>query len=197
MADAESRTNLTLLHQLRQTPTDEAAWNAFVDRYGRMVYRWCRHWGLQDADAEDVTQNVLLALARQMRAFVYQPSGRFRGWLRTVAQRGWMEFLERRKRQAAGSGDSAVLAQLHSLEAGEDLVKHLNAECDRELMEVASQRVRQRVAPQTWEAFRLTAQENLSGAEASQRIGMQVGQVFVAKRRVQQMLREEIDKLDR
>ena len=57
-------------------------------------------------------------------------------------------------------------------------------------------RVRLRVAPQTWEAFRLTALEGLSGAEAAQRIPMQVAQVFVAKRRVQKMLSSEVAKLE-
>ena len=53
-----------------------------------------------------------------------------------------------------------------------------------------------RVAPQTWEAFRLTALEGLSGAEAAERIPMQVAQVFVAKRRVQKMLTAEVAKLE-
>jgi len=57
-------------------------------------------------------------------------------------------------------------------------------------------RVRLRVAPQTWEAFRLTALEGLSGADAGQRIPMQVAQVFVAKRRVQKMLQEEVARLE-
>ena len=78
----------------------------------------------------------------------------------------------------------------------EDLLTRLDAAFDQELVAIASARVRQRVAEQTWEAFRLTALEGLSGAEAAQQIPMQVAQVFVAKRRVQKMLREEMAKLD-
>jgi RNA polymerase sigma-70 factor (ECF subfamily) len=63
-------------------------------------------------------------------------------------------------------------------------------------LQEAMTRVRLRVAPQTWEAFRLTALEGLSGADAARQIPMQVAQVFVAKRRVQKMLREEIDRLE-
>jgi DNA-directed RNA polymerase specialized sigma24 family protein len=100
MADsADSRTSPTLLGRLRETPTDPAAWAQFVDHYGRKVYGWCRLWGLQQADAEDVTQNVLVDLARQLRTFDYRPSGSFRAWLRTVAYRAWCDLLEGRVAQ--------------------------------------------------------------------------------------------------
>jgi RNA polymerase sigma-70 factor (ECF subfamily) len=85
---------------------------------------------------------------------------------------------------------------LHSVEARADLVKHLEDEFDRELLEEAMARVRLRVAPQTWEAFRLTALEEMSGAQAAESIPMKVAQVFVAKRRVQKMLAEEVAKLE-
>ena len=52
-------TRVTLLARLRQDPTDQAAWDRFVEQYGRHIYRWCRQWKLQDADAEDVTQDIL------------------------------------------------------------------------------------------------------------------------------------------
>ncbi len=58
-------------------------------------------------------------------------------------------------------------------------------------------RVRERVEPQTWEAFRLTAEEGLSGAEAARRTGLRASHVYVARFRVQEMLREEVEKLDR
>ena len=168
---ADSNTRVSLLGRLRLTPTDEQAWSEFVERYGRQVYAWCRQWGLQEADAEDVTQNVLADLARQMRTFEYQPSGRFRSWLRTIAHRAWCDLLTGRKAATTGSGDSVVLGLLHSVEARDDLLKHLDWECQRELLEAAMNQVSQRVEPNTWEAFRLTAQEGLSGAEAAEALG--------------------------
>ena len=71
-------TRVTLLARLRQDPTDQAAWDVFVERYGRHIYRWCRQWRLQDADAEDVTQDILVKLARKLRVFTYDPSRSFR-----------------------------------------------------------------------------------------------------------------------
>src|SRR5262249_46392433 len=138
---ADSSTRLSLLGRLRLTPTDQEAWGEFVERYGRRVFVWCRQWGLQEADAEDVTQNVLADLARQMRTFEYQPSGRFRSWLRTIAHRAWCDLLASRKATTTGSGDSAVLDLLHSVEAREDLLEHLDAVCERELLEAAMDQV--------------------------------------------------------
>jgi RNA polymerase sigma-70 factor (ECF subfamily) len=66
------------LGRLRHAPADQSAWGEFVDRYGRKIYGWCRHWGLQEPDAEDVTQDVLLKLAEKMRTFAYDASDSFR-----------------------------------------------------------------------------------------------------------------------
>jgi RNA polymerase sigma-70 factor (ECF subfamily) len=192
----DSGTRITLLGRLRRDPTNQAAWAEFVDHYGARIYAWCRKWGLQEADAQDVTQNVLLKLARKMGEFTYDPSRSFRAWLKTLTHHAWSDFLESRARPGLGSGDSQALDTLNSLAAREDLVRQLEEEFDRELLEEAMLRVRLRVAPQTWQAFALTALEGLSGADAAARIPMQVAQVFVAKRRVQKMLREEVARLE-
>jgi RNA polymerase sigma-70 factor (ECF subfamily) len=192
----DSKTRVTLLGRLRRDPTNQAIWAEFVEHYGTRIYTWCRRWNLQEADAQDVTQNVLLKLADKMRSFDYDPSRSFRAWLKTLTHHAWSDYLESRQRAGRGSGDSQVVDMLHSIEARADLMQQLEAEFDRELLEEAVARVRLRVAPQTWEAFRLTALEGLSGAEAAQRIPMQVAQVFVAKRRVQKMLSAEVAKLE-
>lgn len=191
-----SKTSLTLLGRLRSNPSDTAVWDAFVDRYGRKVYGWCRRWGLQEADAQDVTQNVLVELVRQMRDFTYRASGSFRGWLKTIAYRAWCDFLSARQRSRVGEGGDAVLDQLNSPAAADDLLQVLDAECERELLEEAMACVRLRVQPHTWQAFQLTALDGLSGAEAAGKLGMQVGTVYVARGKVQKMLQEEVQRLE-
>lgn len=191
-----STTSLTLLGRLRRNPGDQIAWNAFVDRYGRKVYAWCRRWGLQEADSQDVTQNVLLELARQMSGFEYQPGGSFRSWLKTIAYRGWCDFLSARQRTVVSITDDAVLTQLAAPAAGDDLLKHLDEECERELLEEAMARVRLRVQPHTWQAFLLTAVEGKSGAEVAEQLQLKVGTVWVARSKVQKMLHEEVCRLE-
>ena len=60
--------------------------------------------GLQDADAEDVAQEILLKLARKLRDFAYDPKSSFRGWLKTVAHHAWRDFVDGRSR-ARPAGD--------------------------------------------------------------------------------------------
>ena len=192
----ESETRVSLLGRLRHDPADEDAWREFVRHYGPKVGGWCRRWGLQEADAQDVTQDVLLKLADKLKTFAYDPARSFRGWLRTLAHHAWSDFLQGRARPGQGSGDSQVLHLLGTTAARDDLAGGLEEQLDRELLEEAGCRVRLRVAPATWEAFRLTAVEGLPGQEAARRTGLSVGQVYVAKHRVEKLLREEVQKLD-
>jgi RNA polymerase sigma-70 factor (ECF subfamily) len=193
--NTESRTSASLLARLRQAPADQAAWAEFVDRYGPKVYGWCRHWRLQEADAQDVTQDVLVRLAAKMRGFAYDPSRSFRAWLKTLARHALSDFCDARARVGAAGG-SVVVEVLQTVEAREDLVRQLEDEFDRELLEEAVARVRARVTPKTWRVFELTAHEGRSGAEAAGELGMTVAAVFVARGRVQRMLQEEVRRLE-
>jgi RNA polymerase sigma factor (sigma-70 family) len=189
-------TRLTLLTRLRQDPSDQAGWDEFVERYGPHIYRWCRQWKLQDADAEDVTQDILVKLTQKLRAFTYDPSRSFRGWLKTVAHHAWRDFDDNRRPARRAAGVSQDQELILTLEAREDLAKKLEEAFDLELLEAAKVRVRLRVAPHTWEAFRLMAIEGLPVAEVAARVQLQVAMVYVAKSKVQKMLREEISKLE-
>lgn len=193
MADwTDSRTSITLLETLRQTPKDAAAWERFVWRYRPMICGWCREWGLQGADAEDVAQDVLAKLTEKLGQFRYDPSRCFRAWLKTITQRAWSDEISGRYR----GSESRIVQRLESLEARADLKRRFEETFDRELMEIAIHRVRGRVSVPTWEAFHLTAFEGLSGAEASGRLAATVASVFVSKHRVQKLLKEEIRKLE-
>jgi len=151
---------------------------------------------LQEADSEDVTQDVLLRLSVKLRAFTYDPSRSFRGWLKTVTDNALADFLSDRKRQCRGSGDDRVLDRLETAQAREDLLERLKEQFDSEVVAVACTRARERVEPQTWEAFRLTAYEGLSGDDSAARLGMSVATVFKAKSRVLSFIREEVKRLD-
>jgi RNA polymerase sigma-70 factor (ECF subfamily) len=190
------RTSATLIARLCRPQIDQEAWAEFVRRYGPQVYRWCRHWRLQEADAEDVTQAVLVRLSARMRTFTYDPSKSFRAYLRTVVRYAWCDFLETSKLPGAGVGGSDVLGLLETVEAGDDLVGRLDEQFDQEVLAEAQVRVQERIEPHTWEAFRLTALEGRSGAEAAALLGLKVATVYKAKSKVQQMLHEEVCRLD-
>jgi RNA polymerase sigma-70 factor (ECF subfamily) len=176
---------------------DPADWAEFVRRYGPDIYGWCRRWKLQEADAEDVAQAVLVKLVAKIRTFRYDPSRSFRAYAKTLAHYAWCDHIESlRKPGVAGTGDSEVVAQLDGMSARDDLQGRLSEAFDREILEEAMVRVRGRVEPHTWEAFRLMAVEGLSGAEAAQRVGQTVVFVFKAKSKVQRMLREDVRRFE-
>jgi RNA polymerase sigma-70 factor (ECF subfamily) len=193
--DATDATSETLLGRVGLGPGDTAAWGRFVDVYGPKISGWCHRWGLQKADCEDVTQDVLLRIAQKLGTFRYDPSKSFRGWLRTLTQNALADFTEERKRQARAGGQQ-VIELLQSVPAREDLVRQLEDQFDSEVLAEACNRAKGRVEPQTWEAFRLLAHEGLSGDDVASRLGLGVDNVFKAKSRVMAFIREEVKRLE-
>jgi RNA polymerase sigma-70 factor (ECF subfamily) len=125
---SDSRTSITLLETLRQTPKDAEAWERFVWRYRPMIYGWCREWGLQGADADDVAQDVLAKLTEKLGHFRYDSSRCFRAWLKTVTQHAWSDSISSRLRGA----DARLVERLESLEAQADLKRRFEESFDRE-----------------------------------------------------------------
>jgi RNA polymerase sigma-70 factor (ECF subfamily) len=184
------RTSATLLMRLACSPSDEGAWTAFVGRYGPQMRRWCSQWGLQDADADDVTQRVLLDLTRQLPAFAYDANRSFRAWLKTIAHRAWQKYTQALARPGRGTGGAEEGLDVTSVAARDDLTARLDKEFDLELLEAAMRIVQPQVQPATWEAFRLLALEHLPGAEAAERLSMSVDAVLKARSNVTKRLRE-------
>lgn len=117
-------------------------------------------------------------------------------WLKTLARHAWSDFIADRQRTATAAGDSRSLAALQSVAARTDLEARLQEVFDLELLQLAIDRVCERVEPHTWEAFRLTALEGLPGAQAALRLGVPVVSVFKAKSNVHKMLQGEIARLE-
>ncbi len=196
MAQQEAEgTSVTLLSRLRKQSADPAAWQEFVARYRPRIYSFCLGYSLQPADAEDVTQTVLLKLVVKLRDFRYDPGQSFRAWLKTVTRNVLSDFLAEQQR-VQGSGDTEIRRLLENVEAREGLVRQLEAEFDQELLEEALRRVRPRVPAQQWDAFRMTALEGKSGAETATELGMLVATVYTAKSKVQKLVREELRQLE-
>jgi RNA polymerase sigma factor (sigma-70 family) len=192
-----STTSASLLMRVALTPPDDAAWSEFVDRYGHRIASWCLAWGLQHADAVDVTQTILTTLVVRLRQFQYDPAKKFRAFLRKMTNDAVCDALRASQRgRVVGTGGSNTVEVLETLAAREDLVQRIEKEFDLDLLEKATERVRLRVAPQTWEAYRLTAEEQLPGAEVASRLGMREGAVYEAKSNVLRLLRQELHELE-
>jgi RNA polymerase sigma-70 factor (ECF subfamily) len=195
-AESADTTRVTLLHRLNQNPDDQISWAEFVRVYGPAIRGWLMHRGLQEADAQDVTQNVLLRLTAKLPQFKYDPSKSFRGWLKTLTHHAWHDFVTEAGYRTRGSGDTSVLDQLQSVEAREDLGARVEATFDKELLEMALLRAKDRVAENTWQAFKLTALDGVAPQTVADQLGIRVSQVYLAKHRVQKLVQEEIKTLE-
>ena len=193
-----SPTRSSLLMRIRD-PRDGVAWAEFVDIYGPLVYDYGRRRGLQDADAADLTQDVLRAVAAAAGRFAYDPArGAFRSWFFTVTRRKLLDTARRRRPGDRGSGDTDVQKRL---EEEEDVRSDGGDEWDQAFrqrpLDWASGLIRGEFRPATWRAFWLCAVEGCAPREASASLGMSVGAVYAAKCRVLARLREEIERARR
>ena len=195
-------TSPTLLRDLEAPAHREAAWRTFLQRYQPLIYRWSCRTGLSHDDAEEVSAAVLCKLVTALRDFVYNPAHRFRGWLKTLVENEVREALPAAGAEAGRSGERPPHrptaagrnpdTRSHRRASG---AAGRHAAPDLRNAEEITRRVQERVEPHTWQAFWLTAIGKESGRDVADRLGLKVAAVYMAKRRVGQMLRAEAESL--
>jgi RNA polymerase sigma-70 factor (ECF subfamily) len=177
-------------------PTDRSAWEEFTSLYWPIIYRLARKRGLQDADAQDLAQKILVTLSRKIAD--WKPStetGAFRGWLSVVTRNVTLNMLTRRK-QDVPRGGTSMLEQLASLPEREDVDREFELEYRRSLFRMAADEIRSEFQPSTWSAFWLTAVEGLGIEEAAEYLGLQIGSVYAGRSRVMRRLKQKIQDLE-
>jgi RNA polymerase sigma-70 factor (ECF subfamily) len=179
-------TPASLLERLRQ-PADQAAWSRFVDLYAPLIFYWSRRAGLQETDAADLVQEVLLTLLIKMPHFIYDPSKSFRSWLRRVTLNKWQE----RERRAAPV-QTANAAELAEVAGPEQLDTFWDAEYFHHLAHRALELMQADFQPTTWKACWELVVNGRPAAEVARELGISVGAAHAAKFRVLARLRQEL-----
>jgi RNA polymerase sigma factor (sigma-70 family) len=176
---------------------DAAAWEEFVRIYQPAIYRMVRREGLQHADAEELAQEAMLAVARAVGR--WEPDserGRFRTWLFRIAQNLRVNFASRRKYKIWGSGDSAMQAVLEGQFDRQVPISQLfELEYRRSMFQCAAERVQQAVSERTWQAFWTSTVEETPIGEVARRLRISTGAVYIARNRVMARLRAEIRRM--
>jgi RNA polymerase sigma-70 factor (ECF subfamily) len=192
----EPATSPSLLIRIRDRG-DHLAWSQFLEIYQPLIHGFARKHGLQEADAADLTQEVLRAVALSVARLDYDPQrGSFRGWLFTVVRNKLRNFLESRQRQVQGSGDTSVQDALNEQPApGQGPEALWVRDYERRLFTWAAEQVKSSVQENTWQAFWQTAVEGKSGQEVARALGISVAAVYLAKSRVMAQLKEHIRQL--
>lgn len=194
MNDA-SITRPSLLLRVRDV-NDDAAWSQFVEIYTPLVFGYCRARGLQDADAADVAQESMRAVAQAIGKFEYDPQrGKFRNWLLTVVRSKLHNFVARQQRQPELPGNTVLQFKLDRDATGPD-ESDWEAEYHRRIFHWAAKRIRSEFHESTWQAFWRTTIDEHDGKEVAESLGLSVGAVYVAKSRVIARLKAELQGVD-
>lgn len=187
-------THLSELADMKNESSKNAAYASFCARYRMTIYSWCQRKGLQHADAEDLTSDVLMHLLKKLPGYEHNPDrGLFREWLNTVVNNAITDFFRRRKPDQ-GTGDSATqqqLGALHARDTADDFAESIESAvrtdpCRQRAVDAVRMRIK---TPNTWEAAVRRAKD-VEAEIIAKDLGMTPDAVYMAAGRVAKMLKE-------
>ncbi len=177
-------TRASLVLRLRD-PQDEAAWREFVDLYGPFIYGFLRKQGVQDADAADLGQEVLGAVAGAVGRLEYDPArGSFRNWLFTIVRNKLSNWRRAQRKRLLDCDEAAAEVLLEECPAPMRQEAEWEAEWEQKVFAWACTQVRRVVTELTWQAFWKSAIEDLPGKQVAAELGLSVAAVYLAHSRV-------------
>lgn len=195
-------TDLGLLARLRDLH-DQAAWQEFYHLYWKLIHRAAIKAGLVEQEAEEVVQEVLICVARQMESFRYEPEKcSFKGWLMHLTRRRIIDHHRRRRTrserfESRGLDTESPAAQIPDLEAERAFERMWTAEWELNLLNAAEQRVRRNVKPEHYMIYHLRCVMNLSVREVSQKLRVNVLTIRVISHRVARKMKREVQRLEK
>lgn len=190
-----TETSHSLLGRLAQD-ADPASWERLVEVYTPLLRSWLKRYdALSAADVDDLVQDVLLAVSKDLREFRHnREPGAFRGWLRVILVNRVRKFWRSRDRRPLAVGGSDFLEQIAQLEDQSSRVSgEWNREHDRHVLRTLLGTVQPRFSEQTWEAFRRQLFDGRKAADVADELGLSLDSVYAAKSRILLALRNAAD----
>lgn len=182
---------------LRAQTGEMDAWQDLADLYRPLILGWLNRQGVPARDLEDLSQDVLLSVVKQLPGFQHSGHrGAFRSWLRTIVCRRTADYwrgIDAGSRATGGSGAVAALQEIADPDS--ELNRQWDEEHDRYVLHRLLNLVETAFEPPTLQAFRRLALDGVSGAEAAQEFGLSVAAVYAAKSRVLARIRREAEGL--
>ena len=181
-------TPVSLLDRLRKKPDDATTWQRWFDLYQPILHRWLRRPELQPADVDDVIQEVLLIVIKEIPTFKHTGRpGAFRAWLRQVMRHRIRGVL--RARAHLGDSWDAVAAEVEAPEGAMDRL--WEQEHDQLVLRRLLEMIKPDFAAATWEAFRRQVFEQETAEQAAAALAMTANAARIAKHRVLNRLKQE------
>ncbi|MDX1930040.1 MAG: sigma-70 family RNA polymerase sigma factor [Pirellulaceae bacterium] len=190
MNPTHERTRASLILRL-QDAEDIAAWDEFSAIYAPVVFNVARSRGFQTADAENLVQEVFMAVANSISAWLQRVDrGSFRAWLLRIARNAAVDMITQRATRSLGRDGSEAQLLLANLAAPSELSDALDLHYERTVFQWATERVRESVAEHTWQAFWLTSIGELSVEAAAVQLNTRPGNIYFARSRVMARIKE-------
>lgn len=189
-------TSLSLLDRLRQSSENES-WDRLALLYTPLIRAWIRRYDVQESDASDLVQEVLLAVSQDIGKFEHrgQP-GAFRGWLKAILMNRLRKFWRARDRHPQAVGDSAMDMRLAQLDdPASEMSQIWNREHDQYVLRQLLTLTEPHFEPATWKAFKRVALDGVRPDIVAAELGISLNAVCLAKSRVIRRLRQECEGL--
>ncbi len=188
-------TNQELLLRIRDS-ADREAWIEFEQFYRPVVFRVARSLNLQEADALNVVQEVMVKIENSIDRWTPdQPPGSFRNWLRKVARNAALDAI-RKKRPDASPGGSAAQLSLNAVAEPDQVLSQLRVEVERQAFRWAADRIKHEFHETTWNAFWQTMIEGVPCEVFAKETGKSIGSVYTSRSRVMHRLKSEVQLFD-
>lgn len=196
-------TRATLLQRLKNWQ-DQSSWQEFFDTYWKLIHSFALKSGLTEAEAQDVVQETMVAVAKRIPTFHYDPAlGSFKYWLRQLTHWRVTDQFRKRGRLARHSVSAddpeADVTLLDNLEdpASDALDKLWEAQWEENLIEAAKTRVKRRVEPRLFQMYDLSVRKEWPPAKVADALDVPVSQVYLAKHRVAEFIKEELKQIEK
>ena len=189
-------TSLSLLEQLKHAPPDAMEWRRLRDIYMPMIRHWLSRLPNLHHEVDDLTQEVLVVLFRELPSFERRRDGSFRAWLRQITVNRMRAFCKMRRKQPLAMGGpetDQLLAQL--ADPTSDLSRQWDQDHDKHVFQKLLAIVEGDFEPSTWQAFTRFAVEGRPAAQVAGELGVTESTVVQAKFRILKRLREEAGEL--
>jgi RNA polymerase sigma-70 factor (ECF subfamily) len=182
---------------------DQLRWQEFFDTYWRLIHSAARKSGLTDAEAQEVVQETVITVAKNIDKLKYDPAiGSFKGWLLQITR--WRIVDQFRKREPGNtkrprSADDRLTATIERVPDTRivDLDAVWESSWKENLFEAAVARVKKKIEPKQFQIFDCYVRKEWAAQKVAERLGVSIGQVYLARHRVGALLKKEIKALEK
>lgn len=187
-------TSESLIHRLKD-PESTEAWNEFFTLYQPLLVNYFVKCGIERGDSEDLSQDVLLRIAKSAGGFTFDPEkGKFRSWLFTIARNIKNTYFSRQYRDPKLTSESVVLNNIPGPEK-DTHEEYWNTEYRRHIFRWACQQIRKEASPKAWDIFWGSTVDEESVISLAEKHDISVGAAYAAKSRVAALVRAEIQRI--